>query len=85
MCRELCGTLQRLARLPARGDDDQAGSDLDLIVEFAPGVRRDVICLTEVLSDLTGLHVDVVDCDAVLARAQLTGIGSTILRDAVPL
>ncbi len=48
-------------------------------------MRRDVICLTEVLSDLTGLHVDVVDCDAVLARAQLTGIGSTILRDAVPL
>ncbi|QWT25156.1 nucleotidyltransferase domain-containing protein [Subtercola sp. PAMC28395] len=68
----------------ARGSD-RIGSDLDLIVEFAPGERRDLIHLSDALSDLTGLQVDVVDHQAVRSRAAKTGIGSSLLRDTVPL
>jgi len=68
----------------ARGEDTSA-SDLDLIVAFRPGARRDLVRITEELTRLTGLNVDVVDRDRVLERAQLTGVGYRILRDTVPL
>lgn len=68
----------------ARGEDTP-GSDLDLIVEFAPGRRRDVIRLTDALIELTGVPVDVVDQETVRARVRATGIGSSILQDTVPL
>lgn len=68
----------------ARGED-HVGSDLDLIVEFEPGRLRDVIRLSDALADLTGLTVDVVDHQVVRTRAAKTGIGSTILRETVPL
>lgn len=68
----------------ARGED-RPGSDLDLIVEFEPGYKRDVILLTSALEELTGLHVDIVDHEVVRSRMEKTGIGSTILRDTVPL
>lgn len=68
----------------ARGED-RPGSDLDLIVEFEPGRKRDVMSLTSALEDLTGLHVDIVDYEVVSSRVKRTGLGSTILRDTVPL
>ncbi|UNX55044.1 nucleotidyltransferase domain-containing protein [Georgenia sp. TF02-10] len=68
----------------ARGED-RAGSDLDLIVEFEPGRTRDLVRLADALSTLTGLHVDVVDHEAVFARAAATGIGTSILHETVPL
>ncbi|HET7389097.1 MAG TPA: nucleotidyltransferase family protein [Nocardioidaceae bacterium] len=44
----------------ARGQD-ASGSDLDLLVRFAPDADLfDVADLAAVLEDLTGLHVDVV-------------------------
>lgn len=68
----------------ARGEDD-AGSDLDLIVHFGPGASRDLVGLTAALESLTGVQVDVVDDDAVLERASRTGVGGRILRETVPL
>src|SRR6478736_4932974 len=68
----------------ARGEDTES-SDLDLIVAFRPGARRDLVRLTEILRTLTGLPVDIVDRDPVLARARRTGVGYRILRDTVPL
>lgn len=68
----------------ARGDDGP-DSDLDVIVHFAPGVRRDVIALTAALESLLGVQVDVVDDEAVLETARRTGVGSTILAQTVPL
>jgi hypothetical protein len=56
----------------------------DLIVAFAPGRRRDVIRLTDALIDLTGTMVDVVDEQAVWARAKETGIGASILSETMP-
>jgi len=68
----------------ARGEDT-AASDLDLIVVFRPGVRRDLVAISDELAELTGLSVDVVDRDRVMERAQRTGVGYRILRDTVPL
>jgi len=68
----------------ARGED-APGSDLDLIVAFSPGARRDVVAITEELTTLTGVPVDIVDRDRVLERARRTGVGYRILRDTVPL
>ena len=68
----------------ARGDD-HVGSDLDLIVEFEPGRRRDVVRISDALTDLTGLSVDVVDYQVVRTRAAKNGIGSRVLRETVPL
>lgn len=63
--------------------EDTGRSDLDLIVTFSPGARRDLVRLTDELAKLTGLSVDVVD--QVMDRARRTGIGYSILRDTVPL
>jgi uncharacterized protein len=68
----------------ARGEDT-ATSDLDLIVVFRPGVRRDLVSISEDLAALTGLSVDVIDRDRVMERVQRTGVGYRILRDTVPL
>ncbi|HEY5880660.1 MAG TPA: nucleotidyltransferase domain-containing protein [Nakamurella sp.] len=68
----------------ARGED-KPESDLDLIVAFRPGVRRDLVRIADDLARLTGLKVDVVDRDRVLERAHRTGVGYRILRDTVPL
>ncbi|MFC4244981.1 nucleotidyltransferase family protein [Gryllotalpicola reticulitermitis] len=68
----------------ARGEDTTA-SDLDLIVVFRPGARRDLVSISEDLATLTGLSVDVVDRDRVIERVQRTGVGYRILRDTVPL
>jgi len=68
----------------ARGEDGDR-SDLDLIVAFKPGARRDLVSIADELEELTGLSVDVVDQERVLERARRTGIGYTILRDTVPL
>jgi predicted nucleotidyltransferase len=68
----------------ARGED-QAGSDLDLIVQFGPGRRKDLIGLTDELVELLCIEVDVVDQHAVWVRAQETCTGTTILRETVPL
>lgn len=68
----------------ARGQDG-GRSDLDLIVAFRPGARRDIVRIADALEELTGLSVDVVDQERVLERARRTGIGYTILRDTVPL
>jgi len=68
----------------ARGQDD-GRSDLDLIVAFRPGARRDLVRITDELEEVTGLSIDVVDQERVLDRARRTGIGYTILRDTVPL
>ena len=65
--------------------EDSPFSDLDLIVRFDDGKPRDLVGLSDALSRLTGLQVDVVDHEAVFARAQSTGIGQTILRDTIPL
>lgn len=68
----------------ARGEDT-VESDLDLIVAFRPGVRRDLVRIADDLTRLTGLNVDVVDRDRVFERANRTGVGYRILRDTVPL
>lgn len=68
----------------ARGTDG-AGSDLDLIVEFSEGMNPDLIRLATELSEVAGISVDVVDVESVIDRAQATGIGTSILRDTVPL
>ena len=68
----------------ARGEDTPK-SDLDLMVRFAEGSRRDLIGLADALSALTGLQVDVVDQETVFARARATGIGRSILKETVPL
>lgn len=68
----------------ARGEDT-AASDLDLIVAFRPGARRDLVRIADELAALTGLSVDVVDQERVLERARRTGVGYRILRDTVPL
>lgn len=68
----------------ARG---QAGdsSDLDLIVQFSPGADRDLIRLSEEVSRVAGVKVDVVDAAVVYERARRTGVGMTILAETVPL
>lgn len=68
----------------ARGGDGPH-SDLDLIVSFRPGARRDMTLIEMALTDLLGLHVDVVDAERVLDRARRTGIGATIVRETIPL
>ncbi|MGO1545159.1 MAG: nucleotidyltransferase family protein [Gulosibacter sp.] len=68
----------------ARGTD-RPGSDIDLIVEFRPDSNRDLIRLSEALTEITGLSVDVIDSQQVFDRYEKTGIGSSILRDTVPL
>ncbi|HRN29107.1 MAG TPA: nucleotidyltransferase domain-containing protein [Terrimesophilobacter sp.] len=68
----------------ARGDDVE-GSDIDLIVDFAPDVEKDLIRLAEELSAIAGVPVDVVDAQVMFRRAQETGVGTTILRETVPL
>ncbi|WBL20056.1 nucleotidyltransferase family protein [Citricoccus sp. NR2] len=68
----------------ARGEDT-ADSDIDLVVDFAPGADKDLIRLSEQLSAAAGVPVDVVDAQTVYQRAKETGIGTTILRDTVPL
>ena len=68
----------------ARGEDTKA-SDLDLIVAFRPGARRDLARIADDLARITGLNVDVVDRDRVLERAHRTGVGYRILRDTIPL
>ncbi len=68
----------------ARGED-APGSDIDLIVDFAPDAEKDLIRLAEQLSAIIGMSVDVVDAQAVYRRARETGIGTTILRETVPL
>jgi predicted nucleotidyltransferase len=68
----------------ARGEDTE-DSDLDVIVAFRAGVRRDLAEISDELTAITGVHVDVVDRDRVLDRARRTGVGYRILRDTVPL
>lgn len=68
----------------ARGTDE-VGSDIDLVVVFAPEAAKDLIRLGEQLSAVASVPVDVVDAEQLIRRAQETGIGSTILRDTVPL
>lgn len=68
----------------ARGEDTET-SDLDLIVAFTPGARRDLVQISDELTALTGLTVDVVDRDRVVDRVRRTGVGYRILRDTVPL
>lgn len=68
----------------ARGEDIP-GSDIDLIVDFAPNAEKDLIRLAEQLSRTAGMAVDVVDAQTVYRRARETGIGITILRETVPL
>lgn len=68
----------------ARGSD-RVGSDIDLIVEFEPDAKRDLIRLSVSLSETVGIPVDVVDAEQVFKRASTTGVGTTILRDTVPL
>lgn len=68
----------------ARGQDI-GRSDLDLIVAFRPGSRRDLVRIADEIEELTGLSVDIVDQEWVLERAQRTCIEYTILRDYVPL
>jgi predicted nucleotidyltransferase len=73
-----------MASASARGQDN-GRSDLDLIVAFRPDARRDLVRITDEPEELTGRSVDIVDQERVLERARRTGIGYTILRDAVPL
>jgi predicted nucleotidyltransferase len=68
----------------ARGEDT-VHSDLDVIVVFRPGARRDLVGISDELAAITGVPVDVVDRDRVLERARRTGVGYRILRDTVPL
>lgn len=68
----------------ARGEDVE-GSDIDLIVDFAPDAEKDLIRLAAQLSATAGMPVDVVDAQVMYRRAQETGIGTTILRETVPL
>lgn len=68
----------------ARGQAGES-SDLDLIVQFSPGAKRDLIRLGEELSLVTGVSVDVVDADVVQERARRTGVGLSILAETVPL
>lgn len=68
----------------ARGDDSEA-SDLDLIVAFRPGARRDLVRIGDELSTLTGLSVDIVDRDRVMECVRRSGVGYRILRDTIPL
>jgi predicted nucleotidyltransferase len=68
----------------ARGEAGE-DSDLDLIVRFHPGIRRDLVGITASLENLTGLRVDVVDEQAVFEHVRRTGIGSTILAETIPL
>ncbi|MPV50726.1 MULTISPECIES: nucleotidyltransferase family protein [unclassified Pseudactinotalea] len=68
----------------ARGQATDS-SDLDLIVQFSPGVERDLIRLGEELSRVAGATVDVVDADVVRERAHRTGVGLSILAETVPL
>lgn len=65
--------------------DDHVGSDVDLIVQFAPTADRDLIRLAARLTEIVGVPVDVVDSEQVFNRAKRTGIGMSILRDTVPL
>lgn len=52
----------------ARGDHD-AGSDIDLLVDLAPGVTLfDLSRLSHELSDLLGVRVDIVSARALLPR-----------------
>ena len=68
----------------ARGTD-VVGSDLDIIVEFYADVTPDLFGLSASLSEAAGVPVDVVEASAVYAAAEKTGIGTTILRDTLPL
>ena len=77
---EATGVFGSVARGQATGS-----SDLDLIVQFSPGAGRDLIRLSEELSLVTGVVVDVVDADVVQERARRTGVGLTILAETVPL
>lgn len=52
-----------------RGGKDTERSDLDLIVAFRPGVRRDLVGISDDLTAITGVVVDVVDRDRVLELA----------------
>jgi predicted nucleotidyltransferase len=63
----------------ARGDH-QAGSDVDLLVDLAPGVTVfDLNRLQRELSDLVGTPVDVVSARALLPRDR------DVLDEAMPL
>ncbi len=65
--------------------EDTPNSDLDLIVRFIDGHPKDLIGLTDALTALTGVHVDVVDEERIFSRARATGVGGSILRETVPL
>lgn len=65
--------------------EDSAASDLDLIVSFRPGVRRDLVRIADDLAEVTGLQIDIVDRERVFERARRSGVGYRILRDTVPL
>lgn len=62
----------------ARGTDI-AGSDVDLLVRVPEGRAWDFLGLSEELSDLLGVHVDVV------SEAGLKPKHAQLLRDARPL
>ncbi|MBX9593311.1 MAG: nucleotidyltransferase domain-containing protein [Roseomonas sp.] len=69
LCRRFGVTRLEVFGSAARGDDfDPARSDVDLLVEFGPGVRRSFATLLdfeEAASVIFGRDVDVVERDAI--------------------
>jgi uncharacterized protein len=64
---------------------DNSESDLDLVVQFREDATHDVIGLSQELSTLTDLDVDVIEDVALFRRVRETGIGQRILDETVPL
>ncbi len=68
LCRRFGVTRLEVFGSAARGDDfDPARSDVDLLVEFGPGVRRSFATLLgfeEAVSQVVGRRVDVVEFEA---------------------
>jgi predicted nucleotidyltransferase len=74
------GRAARIFGSAARGDDT-INSDIDLLVDFAPGATLlDLGALTEELTDLLGVPVDVVSAGGLRGH-----IGHRIAAEAVPL
>lgn len=88
LCRRFGVTRLEVFGSAARGDDfDPARSDVDLLVEFGPGVRRSFATLLgfeEAVAQLVGRRVDVVEFEA-LAESPNPLKRRAMLADAQPL